>query len=85
MVSQDVAYQVAIVAVEQMQNVHCLSFFFLDLCHMLHVLCATAGHTVPVLEDLSDCPQTYTAPHSEVLQCDVDGDGGELLTGSAHN
>lgn len=26
MVSQDVAYQVAIVTVEQMQNVHCLSF-----------------------------------------------------------
>lgn len=90
MVSQDVAYQVAIITVEQMQNVHSPPFSLsldrsLDLCHMLHILCAAAGHTVPVLEDLSDCPQAYTASHSEVLQCDVDGDGGELLTGSAHN
>lgn len=86
MVSQDVAYQVS----WHGKHVHYLSLSFfplfpVDLCHLLHVLCAAAGHIVPVLEDLFDCPQAYTASHAEVLQCDIDGDGGELLTGNGYS
>jgi len=60
-------------------------FFFdqIDFRHLLHFLCAAAGDSVPILENLHNCQEAHSATRPEVIQCDPNRDWRKLINNKA--